>query len=109
MKFGLKDNIVEQINSVFKDFPQIEQVLIYGSRAKGNFKTGSDIDLTFIGKNLDHNLLNSISLKLDELYLPYFFDLSDFSKIKSFDLTKNIKRASRSFYTKNIPVKLPNN
>ena len=100
MKFGLKDNIIEQINSVFNDFPQIEQVLIYGSRAKGNFKVGSDIDLTLIGKELDHNLLNSVSLKLDELYLPYFFDLSDFSKIKSFDLTEHIKRAGQSFYLK---------
>lgn len=98
MKFGLKENILEQINSVFEKFSQVEEVVIYGSRAKGNCREGSDIDLTFKGKNLNHKLLNSISLELDELFLPYIFDVSIFNKISNIDLIEHINRVGKVFY-----------
>ncbi len=98
MKFGLKENIIEQINSVFEDFPQIKEVIIYGSRAKGNYRPGSDIDFTLKGKNLNHTLLNSISLELDKLFLPYILDISIFNKISNRDLIEHIERAGKVFY-----------
>ncbi|WP_197904747.1 nucleotidyltransferase domain-containing protein [Desulfosarcina alkanivorans] len=49
---------------------------MYGSRAKGNFKPGSDIDLTLKVNRLNLHLLNKISLELDDLLLPYTVDLS---------------------------------
>ncbi|MGE5353661.1 MAG: nucleotidyltransferase domain-containing protein [Syntrophothermus sp.] len=52
MKFGLDENIIEQIKSVFASFPEIEGAVLYGSRAKGNFKNGSDIDITLMGENI---------------------------------------------------------
>jgi predicted nucleotidyltransferase len=61
--FGLDKNVIEQIKNVFDEFPQIEEVLLYGSRAKGNYKPGSDIDLSLKGENLNHNLVNSVSYK----------------------------------------------
>jgi len=98
MKFGLKENIIEQIYSVFNEFPQVEGVLIYGSRAKENYKPGSDIDLTLKGADLNLNLLNSISIKLDELFLPYLFDISIFKKIGNTELTEHINTAGKVFY-----------
>ncbi|MDQ3022440.1 MAG: nucleotidyltransferase domain-containing protein [Bacteroidota bacterium] len=98
MEFGLKENIIEQINSVFEKFPQIEEVVIYGSRAKGNYREGSDIDFTLKGKNISHTLLNSISLKLDELFLPYVIDISIFNKISYSDLIEHINRVGKVFY-----------
>jgi len=98
--FGLEKNIIDKIKIVFEDFPQIEKVLIYGSRAKGNYKPGSDIDLTIAGENLEHNLLNSISLKLDELYLPYIFDISIFKQITNDDLIEHINRYGKVFFEK---------
>jgi len=98
MKFGLKENIIEQINSVFEEFPQVEGVLIHGSRTKGNYKPGSDIDLTLKGADLNLYLLNSISLKLDELFLPCIFDISIFKKIGNTELTEYINRAGKVFY-----------
>ncbi|MEO8209426.1 MAG: nucleotidyltransferase domain-containing protein [bacterium] len=98
MEFGLKENIIEQINSVFEKFPQIEEVVIYGSRAKGNYREGSDIDFTLKGKNLSHKLLNSISLKLDELFLPYVIDISNFNKISNGNLIEHINRVGKVFY-----------
>lgn len=53
MKFGLKQETVERINSVFQHYEQIDEVILYGSRAKGNYHQGSDIDLTIKGKNLN--------------------------------------------------------
>lgn len=98
MKFGLKENIIEQINSVFEKFPEVQEVFIYGSRAKGNFKDSSDIDLTIKGKNLNHYLLNSLSLELDNLLLPYMFDISDFDKINNADLIDHINRIGKKIY-----------
>ena len=47
-RFGLDARVVEKINAVFKKYSIIEKVILYGSRAKGNFKPASDIDLTII-------------------------------------------------------------
>ncbi|MFW5831739.1 MAG: nucleotidyltransferase domain-containing protein [Prolixibacteraceae bacterium] len=54
MNVGLKDETIQKITSVFEKFPQIEKAILYGSRAKGNFKTGSDIDLTLIGEQTNY-------------------------------------------------------
>lgn len=98
MKFGLKENMIQQINFVFQKFPGVNEVIIYGSRAKGNQREGSDIDFTLKGKNLNHDLLNTISLELDKLFLPYIFDISIFEKINDQDLIQHIKRAGKVFY-----------
>ena len=51
--FGLDTDTIRNIKDCFAKIPQIQKVLLYGSRAKGNYKNGSDIDLTLIGKNLN--------------------------------------------------------
>jgi predicted nucleotidyltransferase len=100
MKYGLNKNTVEKINTVLSLFPQVEEVILYGSRAKGNYKNGSDIDLTFKGKDLNLKNLNAISNKLDELFLPYTFDLSVFEYIDNPELVDHINRVGISFYKK---------
>jgi len=52
MKFGLKEEIIKKINGVFEKYPAVDKVIIYGSRAKGNYKRGSDIDLTLFGDRI---------------------------------------------------------
>lgn len=100
MIYGLKEEIVESIINVLASFPDVEEVVLYGSRAIGNYKTGSDIDLTIKGNLLNNDTLNKISLKLDELYLPYTFDLSVFRYIDHPDLLDHINRAGKSLYQK---------
>ena len=75
MPFGLKKNIIEKINTVFAKYPQIEKVILYGSRAKGSFQNGSDIDLTIIGERIDLLLLHKIEDELDDLLLPYTIEI----------------------------------
>lgn len=101
MKFGLKQQIIDKINSVFAKYPQVEQAVVYGSRAKGNFKKGSDIDLVLRGKALDLSLANKISLEIDDLLLPYSFDISILGQIDNPDLIDHIKRRGHVFYSSN--------
>ena len=104
MKYGLKQHTIAQINSVFACYPEIEQVILYGSRAKGTHKNGSDIDLTLKGHDLNLKAINQISNDLDELLLPYSFDLSIFSQISNADLIDRINRVGVVFYEANQSV-----
>ncbi|WP_423149138.1 nucleotidyltransferase domain-containing protein [Rubrolithibacter danxiaensis] len=102
MNFGLKEEIIDKINAVFAAFCQIDEVIIYGSRAKGNYRNGSDLDLTIKGSELNLHVLNSVSLKLDDLLLPYTFDLSIYKQISNPDLIEHIKRVGKIFYQKKL-------
>lgn len=106
MTFGLKDEILMQIRNIIKDFPEVEKVLIYGSRAKGNFRPGSDIDLTFKGNNLNLKILNKISLQIDDLLLPYNFDMSVFEHIDNKDLLEHIGGVGKIFYERQDEKKI---
>lgn len=100
-KYGLKQSTLQDIQKVFSTFSEVEEVVLYGSRAKGNFKNGSDIDLTIKGENLNLKIINKISLSLDNLYLHYTFDLSIFNHISSSELIDHIQRVGKVFYKKN--------
>ena len=100
MKFGLKQTTIDAINSVFNSFTEVDEAILYGSRAKGNYKNGSDIDITLKGKNMNINTLNKISLVIDDLLLPYTLDLSILKQIKNPDLIAHIERVGIVFYEK---------
>jgi len=100
MKFGLEDIVTRDIINIFSAFSQVDEVILYGSRAKGNYRTGSDIDIAVKGRQLDLSLLNSISLQLDDLFLPFTFDLSLYSQIDNNELVDHIKRVGISLYKK---------
>ncbi len=97
LRFGLKESVIQKINSIFSCYPQIEKAVIYGSRAKGNYRQGSDIDITLYG-NLTLENLNRISTRLDDLYLPYSIDLSIYNHIDAPELIEHIDRVGIDFY-----------
>ena len=99
MKFGLTIKTIDKINKVFVKYSQIEEVLLYGSRAIGNYREVSDIDLTIIG-NIKFEELQGIISDLDDLLLPYKFDISIFSDINNNDLIDHIKKVGIIFYKK---------
>ncbi len=74
---------------------------LYGSRALGSYREGSDIDLTLLGE-IDLTTLNHISLKLDDLLLPYEIDLSVFDEIENAELREHIQRVGKVFYQRAI-------
>ena len=68
------------------------KIILYGSRARGDFKEGADIDIALdTGKNINHEVMNNIIEGLEESHLPIFFDIVDFSKMTD-DMKKNILR-----------------
>lgn len=100
MEFGLNQETIDKINSVFEKHLEIEKVIIYGSRAKGNYRAGSDIDLTLIGNNLEYNLAGTVNSEIDDLNTPYLFDVSIFGKLNSPSLKQHINRVGKVFYKK---------
>lgn len=100
LRFGLKESTIRRINAVFAGHPQIEQVILYGSRAKGNYRRGSDLDLTIKGERVTLSEMMKIETELDDLLLPYKIDLSLLHKINDADLIDHIVRVGAVFYDK---------
>jgi predicted nucleotidyltransferase len=99
MNFGLTVEVTEKIRKVLSGHQEVQAAILYGSRAKGNYKPGSDIDLTLKGENLDLSKLAKISNELDDLSLPYTFDFSIYDQIKNIQLLDHIQRVGTVFYT----------
>ncbi|NPE27370.1 nucleotidyltransferase domain-containing protein [Methanococcoides sp. SA1] len=100
MKVRLGNHIKDEITDVFKKFPQIKKAILYGSRAMETNKNGADIDLTILGENLNLSLLNKLENELDNLNLPYTFDLSILNQITNENLIDHINRHGKDFYVK---------
>lgn len=99
-KTGLSEQTIKEIQSCMQKYDRISQAILYGSRAKGTYQNGSDIDLCLLGEGLDLNLIYKLSDDLDELMLPYTFDISIKSKIENSELIKHIERVGKVFYIK---------
>ena len=98
MKYGLPQSTVQKICAVLSRYPQVERAILYGSRAKGNYKNGSDIDLTLRGgADLTLKVLYRISDELDDLLLPYTIDLSILDQISDPDVVEHIQRVGMTF------------
>ena len=98
MRFGLPESAIARICAVFAAHPEIEKAVLYGSRAKGNFKPGSDIDLTLYGAGLTDSLLLDLLVELDDLLLPWMIDLSLFASLNHPALQEHIERVGEVFY-----------
>ncbi len=98
IRFGIESSVFERIIDVLRENPLIEEAILYGSRAKGVHKSGSDIDVVLKGEELTLQDLNQVSLALDDLLLPYTFDLSLFHHIDNADLLAHIVRVGKSIF-----------
>ena len=101
MKFGLQSSDIEKIRKTILTNEHVEKIIIYGSRAKGNFKKGSDIDLIVTGEKIQFQDVSKIELALDDLMLPYKIDLSRLEDITYPDLREHIERVGVEFVNGN--------
>jgi predicted nucleotidyltransferase len=99
MRFGLRENTIKKIQAVLADFSKLEEAIIFGSRALGNYKTGSDIDLALKG-NISFQDLLELEKRIDDLLLPYQFDLARYEKLTEEKLLTHIKHFGKVFYVK---------
>ena len=81
MPYGLTDDEIKGIVDILADDPKVEELILFGSRAKGNYSNGSDIDIAMIGNDLRLNDISKALVSLDELYLPYKLDLVIYHRI----------------------------
>ena len=99
-QYGLPASAIHKICAIFQQYPQIEKVMLYGSRAKGSYRVGSDIDLSIQG-DVDVDTLLKIENEIDDLLLPWSVDLSILHKIDNMDLVEHIRRCGVGFYDGN--------
>ena len=74
-QFGLKENEIKALCAVFASIPEVEEAVVYGSRARMTNRISSDIDITLIGKDLTYTQLALADDMIDSLFLPYFIIL----------------------------------
>lgn len=98
--YGLKESHINKITLVFANYPEIYKAILYGSRAKGNYREGSDIDISLVGEKLNLNKLLRIENELDDLLLPYNIDISIFDKLDNSELIEHINRVGIILYEK---------
>lgn len=98
MQFGLSSDTIKLLQNVFANYHKVNKAIIYGSRAKGNFRTGSDIDLVITGTDLNLQDILSLKVQIEELDLPYAVDLSILDEVSNPDLVDHIHRVGAIFY-----------
>ena len=99
MKYGLSDRTLDTLDSIFQKYPGIRQAILYGSRAKGKYHRGSDIDLSFKTDNsFTRTELLRIAGDFDDSDMPYFVDVSIYDKLSNPDLKDHIDRVGKLLY-----------
>ncbi len=95
--FGLYSKSYNEIIAIIDKYSSIDEVIIYGSRAKGNYREGSDIDITLKGSVIKSDL-SKLWQDLDDSYIPYKFDISIYDDLKSESLKEHNERVGKIFY-----------
>lgn len=98
--FGLSLRVADLVRQVLAAFPEVEKAVIYGSRAKGTYRLGSDIDLALFGVGLTYDILGKIASRSDESPIPHTVDLSLYAELNHPELREFIDRVDRTFYAR---------
>ena len=99
-RFGLSERSYNELIDILTSVPEIEEARIFGSRARGDHSSASDVDLLLAGKLLTSHTLAVINDKLYESHIPYFFDTLLAEKVTNPKLLANIHRDGKVIYRK---------
>lgn len=99
LKYGLSERSVEMLWAIFSKYPDIQEIRLFGSRAKGNYHQGSDIDLAIMNQGLYPKTIQQVLSDCEDSNLPYRVDLIDFNTLKNLELKKHIERVGVLFYS----------
>ncbi len=102
MKFGLGDSDIMYIKNAIDKLTEINKAIIFGSRAMGNYKPGSDVDIAIMGENITFNTVSRLHAMLEEESpMPYFFDIIDYTHLTHKELREHIDSAGKIIYIRN--------
>lgn len=100
LNLGISKKDLQYIIDTIKNFPEVKQAKIYGSRAMGNYKQGSDIDIAIIGEDIDFSVISKIHYLLEEESpMPYFFDITDYNNLSKPQLKQHIDQYGKIIFT----------
>ncbi|MEA3280788.1 MAG: nucleotidyltransferase domain-containing protein [Thermodesulfobacteriota bacterium] len=98
--FGLTDRDIKTLQDIFKKYPDVKNVFIFGSRAKGTYKQGSDIDLAIMNEGVKDTVIGKMKSDFEDSSLPYTVDLVNYHTIKHPELKNHVDRIGVPFYEK---------
>ena len=106
--YGLLERDLKFILEAISGYSEIEEVIIFGSRAMGNYKKGSDIDLALKGEKVDQRVVRRLSDELEEEYpLPYFFDIVNYNVIEDKEFKHHIDSVGKTIWSREEPYIIP--
>ncbi len=98
-KFGLKEGVIDSIVNIIKQYKEIERASIFGSRARGDYKPTSDIDIVLYGDLLTNTINTKVFFEIEELYIPFKIDLINFNTLSEKNkLKQNIEKEGIDIY-----------
>jgi len=106
--FGLTERDLATLEQVFRQYPEITTVALFGSRAMHTHSSGSDIDLAVLNAGVAHTILLRIKAAFSDSSLPYFVDVVDFTTLENEALKEHILRVGKVIYAKS-PENTPGN
>lgn len=99
MEFGLREEDLSYIVDAMQQIEEIDKAVIFGSRAKGNYKPGSDVDIAVFGENVTFSTLSKLHATLeDSSPMPYFFDIIDYTHTEHKELKEHIERVGKIIF-----------
>ena len=102
MNNGLSNKQMKEIKDILQQYQEVDKAVLFGSRAMGNYKKASDVDIAIMGKNANFSLAAKIKSHIeDDTYLPYFFDIISYNTIQSEELKQHIKIYGKTIWDKN--------
>ncbi len=90
--FGLSDRGMKTLQDIFKKYPDVKNVFVFGSRAKGTYKQGSDIDLAIMNEGVQDMFIRKMKSDFEDSSLPYVVDLVNYPTLKHPELKNHIDR-----------------
>ena len=103
MPFGLSQRDIELLRQTLSALPEVEEAIVFGSRAKGNAEPGADIDIALKGESVTEKTVLTLVTALEELPLPYFYDIVAYRNIQNQDLIEHIDRVGGVLYERGYP------
>jgi len=100
VKFGLKKKHLREIVKILASFPEVERAVLFGSRAKGNYRRSSDIDIAVYGKEISFHTILLLKGAFEESYLPFFVDVVNGENLKDEEFKKEIEKYGKVIYRK---------
>ena len=100
MKFGLEQHIIDKLITVFEQHSKVDKALVFGSRAKGNYRPDSDIDIAIKGHGLNTDDIIAMCVAFEEKGITHKIDLINYQSIKEPDLKEHIDRVGIDFYSR---------